>query len=194
MYSRSRTLNNMKKCRFFVVPGNGHSLLGVPDTDPLNIIKINIHTIGAEQTGGTDKCHTNRHTFQQDEPKQETVRAEKCCTNMGSISKSTNKMKPMVKSKSYQTIEYFLSGLSYENNKKRSAETTRQIHKAFEDVFNGTFSLQLKPDSKPYQVPLRYMAYALQKPFKEELERLQKQDIIAPLGVDETSKWCNSFV
>ena len=37
------------------------------------------------------------------------------------------------------------------------------------------------------------MAYALQKPF-EELERLQKQDIIAPLGIDETSEWCNSFV
>ena len=38
------------------------------------------------------------------------------------------------------------------------------------------------------------MAYALQKPFREELERLQEQDIIAPLGVDETSEWCKSFV
>ena len=38
------------------------------------------------------------------------------------------------------------------------------------------------------------MAYALQKPFKEELEHLQKLDIITPLGVDEMAEWCNSFV
>ena len=41
----------------------------MPDTDALNIIKINIHTIGAEQTGGSDKCCTNMHTAQGDEPK-----------------------------------------------------------------------------------------------------------------------------
>ena len=39
-----------------------------------------------------------------------------------------------------------------------------------------------------------HMAYTLQKLFKEELEQLQEQDIIAPLGVDETAEWCNSFV
>ena len=55
-----------------------------------------------------------------------------------------------------------------------------KIHNTFGDVFNGigcfegTFSLQLKPDSKPYQVPERCVAYALQKMFKEELEQLQK--------------------
>ena len=31
--------NNKKKCRFFVVPGNGYVLLGMPDTDALNIMK-----------------------------------------------------------------------------------------------------------------------------------------------------------
>ena len=36
--------------------------------------------------------------------------------------------------------------------------------------------------------------YALQKPFEEDLIRLQKQDIIAPLGVDETAEWYSSFV
>ena len=54
------------------------------------------------------------------------------------------------------------------------------------------FSLQLKPDSKLYQAPMRWIAYALQKPVKEELERLQQQDII-PLGIEETVQWCNSF-
>ena len=42
-------------------------------------------------------------------------------------------------------------------------------------------------------MPLRCMAYSLQKPFHVELKRLQKQDIIAPLGVDDTSEWCNNF-
>ena len=60
--------------------------------------------------------------------------------------------------------------------------------------FKGTFSLQLKPDSKPYQAPPRHVAYALEKPFKEELECLQEMDIVTLLGVDETSEWCNSFV
>ena len=70
----------------------------------------------------------------------------------------------------------------------------------FDNVFNsigcfeGTFSLQLKPDSKLYQVPPRHVAYALQKPFKDELEWLQKLDISTSLGVDETAEWCNSFV
>ena len=39
--------NNKKKCRFFVVCGNGQALLHIPDIDALNIIKINIHAIGA---------------------------------------------------------------------------------------------------------------------------------------------------
>ena len=70
----------------------------------------------------------------------------------------------------------------------------------FDNVFNGIgcfegrFSLQLKPDSKPYQAPLRHVAYALEKPFMDELDQLQKLDIITPLGVDETPEWCNSFV
>ena len=70
----------------------------------------------------------------------------------------------------------------------------------FDNVFNGigcvegTFLLQLKHDSKPYQVPLRCVAYVLQKLFKDELDLLQKLDIITPLGVDETVEWYNSFV
>ena len=70
----------------------------------------------------------------------------------------------------------------------------------FDNVFNSTgcfedtFLLQLKLDSKPYQAPPRHVAYALQKLFKDELDWLQKLDIITPLGVDETVEWCNSFV
>ena len=89
---------------------------------------------------------------------------------MDSISKSRdNNTEPMVETKSNKTTEYFLSGPTYESNKKKSSESKQQIHKDFDDVFNGTgcfegtFSLQLKPDSKPYQAPLRCMAYPLQK-------------------------------
>ena len=50
MYSRIRGQNNKRKYRYFVVPRNGQALLSMPDIDALNIIKINIHAIGAEQT------------------------------------------------------------------------------------------------------------------------------------------------
>ena len=138
----------------------------MPNTDVLNIIKINVDSIGAEETRDSEVC---KHApVQESEPKQGTDGAEKCYTNMDSISKSRdNDTKPMVKTKSNETTEYFLSGLTYESNKKKSAESTQQIHKDFDDVFNGigcfegTLSLQLKPDSKPYQAPLRHMAYTL---------------------------------
>ena len=77
---------------------------------------------------------------------------------------------------------------------------TQRIHETFGNVFNGigwfkgTFSLQLKPGSKPYQVPPRSKAYALQKLFKEELQCLQELETIVPLGVHKTVEWCNSFV
>ena len=72
-------------------------------------------------------------------------------------------------------INYFASSSNIDADKK-SIEMTQIIHDKFCDVFNsigcfeGTFSLQLKPYSKPYQAPPRHVAYALQKPFKEELE------------------------
>ena len=78
-------------------------------------------------------------------------------------------------------MEYFLSGLNYESNKKRSTETTQQIHKDFEVVFNGircfdgTFTLQLRPDSKPYQVSLRHMAYTLQKTIPRRIRKTTKR-------------------
>ena len=38
------------------------------------------------------------------------------------------------------------------------------------------------------------VAYALQKSFKEELQHLQQQGIIAPLGIDKIAEWCNNFI
>ena len=91
--------NNKKKGKFFVVPGNGQALLGMPDTDALNIIKINVHSIGDEDTRDNKWC-ANMHTVWGSNQGQETDRAEKCCTKNDSISKSTkNNTKPMVKAK-----------------------------------------------------------------------------------------------
>ena len=60
-------------------------------------------------------------------------------------------------------------------DKRSSIAIMQSIHMRFGNTFNcigcfkGTFSLQLKPDSKPYQASPRHVAYALQEPFKEEL-------------------------
>ena len=84
-----------------------------------------------------------------------------------------------------------------ENDKRASANITKQIQKEFEEVntgigcFEGMFPLQVKPDSKSYQA--RCVTYALQKLVKEESKKLQSQDIRTLLGVDETVEWCNSF-
>ena len=37
------------------------------------------------------------------------------------------------------------------------------------------------------------MDYALQNPFKEELEQLQQQGIITPLVMDETAEWFYTY-
>ena len=85
-------------------------------------------------------------------------------------------------------------------DKRKSTELTQQLHKEFDNVFNGigcfdgTFSLQLKPDSRPYQAPPRHVAYVLQNLVKDELDWLQQLDIIILLGFDKTSEWFNSFV
>ena len=102
-----------KKCRFFVFPRSRQALLGMPDTDMLNIMS-------AEKVGGSYKCCTNMDTIQGSEPKQETARGAKCYTNTDSISKSRdNKTKPMVKRKSHKMTEYFLLVLTYESDKRR---------------------------------------------------------------------------
>ena len=62
------------------------------------------------------------------------------------------------------------------------------------DASKSHFLCSSKPDIKPYQVLPRHGGYVLQKPFKEELDWLQKMDIITPLGVNEMAEWCNSLV
>ena len=75
-----------------------------------------------------------------------------------------------------------------------------KIHNEFSDnftsigCFKGTFKLQVREGSHPYQALPRRVAYALQEQLWEELDRLQKHQIIVPLDTDETLEWCNIFI
>ena len=149
----------------------------MPDATSLSIIKININSIQAEiaefKTGN----------------KQEMQGGTKCYTNMDidDINKQDASGQNDQKSVN-KPINYFFSSNNTDADKRKSSKMTQEIHDRFGDVFNGigcfegTFSLQLKPDSKPYQAPPRHVAYALQKPFKEELEQLQKMEHHHPTG------------
>ena len=50
----------------------------MPDPGTLNIIQINIDSIGAEDARDSNKWCANMHTVMGSEPKQETGRVEKC--------------------------------------------------------------------------------------------------------------------
>ena len=158
---------------FFVVPRNGQTLLGIPDTAALKIIDINIDSIQAEK----EECNANIGDARESNTTQEVCMVEMSCINMDAGSKVNNKVNSHSDNTNPNTItNNFLSSPNVEADKRKSIKLMGKIHNTFGDVFNGigcfegTFSLQLKPDSKPYQVPPRCVAYVLQEPFKQELE------------------------
>ena len=104
----------------------------MPDIDMLNIININIDSIGTEHSGDTDNCCTNKATFQSTNMMQETGRAKKFYTNTDSISKSDNTDKLMVNNKLSNAIDYFLPGPNCDNDKRVSTEITQQFQRDLE--------------------------------------------------------------
>ena len=143
----------------------------------LNIINLNIDSIQVEIA----ECKTNRG--------QETHAVMKGCTNMeAGVITTQDANGQNNQNNSNKSINYFYSSNNIDADKRKSSTMMQKIHKTFGNIFNGigcfkgTFSLQLKPNSKPYQMPPKCVAYVLQKLFKEELECLQKIDIITPLG------------
>ena len=192
--------NIKKRCTFFVVPGNGQALLGMPDTMVLNLINLNIDSIQIL----TAECKTNKewetHTSLEACTNTNTTGNEDFKNNNASVDNKQDTNSHNHPGNKHISINFFHSSNNVDADKRSSIAMMQRIHTRFGDVFNGigcfegTFSLQLKPDSKPYQAPPMCVAYALQEPFKEELRCLQEMDIIMPLGVDETLEWCNSFV
>ena len=73
-------------------------------------------------------------------------------------------------------IDCFVVGPEIEADRVASTKTTQMMHNDDSDVFKGIgcfkgmFSLQIKDDVKPYQALPKGVAYALQGPFKMELE------------------------
>ena len=192
--------DNKKKCEFFVVSWHGQVLLIIPDTAALKITNINIDFIEAAGMQ-EEECNTNIGDAKELDTRQEAQVAKESCTNMDEDLKITNNVNGSSYNTSRNTLtNYFLSSPNIEVGKRKSIKLIQKIHNMFNNVFNGigffegTSSLQLKPDSRPYQLPPRWVAYALQKPFKDELDQIQKLDIITPPGIYETAEWCNSFV
>ena len=163
---------------FFVVPGNRQALLGMPDTAVLNLIDLNIDSIQTltadcktnkkQETHTSIMTHTNTSTTRGDDTKNNSMSGDNK-QDINGHSQPDNK---------HITINYFHSLNNVDADKRSSIAMMQKIHTQFGNVFNGigcfecTFSLQLKPDSKPYQAPPRCVSYALQEPFKEELRCL----------------------
>ena len=55
-------------------------------------------------------------------------------------------------------VKYFIPGANQESDRRASVEIREQLQRDFKDIFNGIgcfdrmFSVQLRPDSTPYQV------------------------------------------
>ena len=72
-----------------------------------------------------------------------------------------------------QEINQFIASPGKNANKVVIAETTLKMHDEYSNVsmenewLKGTFSLLVKDDTKPAQVSLKSIAYALEKLFKK---------------------------
>ena len=81
-----------------------------------------------------------------------------------------------------------------EADKMASAKTTQLMHNDYNDsftriwCFKGIFLLKIKDGIQQYQKPPRCVANVLKEPFRKELEKLQGQQILAPLEEDETAE------
>ena len=167
--------NIKKRCVFFVVPGNGQAQLGMPDMVVFNLINLNIDSIEAI----TAKCKTNKEqkalTGIEGCTNKKTTCNKGCRNNSTSVDNKQDTNSHSQPSDKHISINYFHSLNNIDAEKRSSIAMTQSIHSRFGNIFNGigcfkgTFSLQLKPDSKPYQIPPRHVADAIQEPFKEEL-------------------------
>ena len=126
--------NNRKKCEFFVVPGNGQALLGMPDTAVLNIINVNIDSIETEGTQ-RENCNTNINVAKTSNIMQESHGAKESCTNMDEGLKNTNNVNGLDSNTNTNTLtNYVYSSPNIEIDKRNSAELTQKIYNVFGNV------------------------------------------------------------
>ena len=111
--------NIKKSCVFFVVPGNGQVLLGMPDTAALKLINVNIDSIQAEEA----ECKTNTGDVRESNRTQEMHVMEKGCTNMDMDSKIKHSANGQnYKDNVNKVTNYFLSSPNVEADKRKSIE------------------------------------------------------------------------
>ena len=127
-----------------------------------------------------EEYNTNIGDAKEPNIKQDVHVVERICTNMDADLKINNNANGYSYTNVNTLTNYFLSLPNIMADKRKNSELTQRVHNIFNNVFNaigcfqGTFSLQLKPNSKPYQAPPRHATYVLQRPFKKELDWLQK--------------------
>ena len=100
---------------FFVVPGNGQVLLGMPDIAALKILNLNIDSIQAE----IGSCKTNR--------KQETHKLMEDCSNINIVGVIKQTANGQIQSN--KLINYFYSSKNTEADKRESDTMKQKIHK-----------------------------------------------------------------
>ena len=122
-------------------------MLGMPDIAALKLININIDSIHAE----TAEYKTNTE--------QETHVVKEGCANTDADSKTKQGANSQNgQNNANKPFNYFFLSSNADADERKSSDLMQKIHNTFGDVFNGigcfkgTFSLQLKPDSKSYQV------------------------------------------
>ena len=132
----------------------------MPDMATLNIINLNIDSIQVM----TPECKTNRgqetHSIIENCTNKNKTGHKGCKNNSTGIISKQDTNGQSEPSNPNMSINYFYSSNNVDADKRSSSNMMQSIHMRFGDIFNGigcfkgTFSLQLKPDSKQYQAPL----------------------------------------
>ena len=61
-------------------------------------------------------------------------------------------------------------------------------------LMKGEVSITLKDDARPYQAPFRRVTQTMEKPLKDEVDRLVHESILVKMDPDEPGDWLNIFV
>ena len=109
--------NIKKRCVFFIVPGNGQVLLGMPDTAALKLINISIDSIQAKIV----ECKTNSGDATESNIMWEMHVVEKGYANMDADSIIKHSVHGQNYNDNVNTLtNYFLSSPDVEAEKRKS--------------------------------------------------------------------------
>ena len=149
-----RHKDKVVRCRFFVVPGYTQALLGIPEIELHDKLKIMCDVIEGQ--------HTDRKF---DPQTMKPPCPLSCKANTDVEYKSDN---ADVVNNVPNMADYFRLSINREADKKASQLIMQKIHNIFSNVFEeigcfeGIFKLQAREGSQPYQAPPRQVTYMLQ--------------------------------